>query len=53
MREMTIAWQLRREQESVARRHEVEKRLRKLEALPAEPSRARQITKLREELAGG
>jgi len=53
MREMTIAWLLRREKASVARRHEVEKQLRKLEALPAEPSRASKITKLREELTGG
>lgn len=50
---MTIAWELRRDRQAVARRHEVEKQLRKLESLPDEPSRSRRIKKLREELAGG
>jgi len=53
MQAMTIAWELRRDKEAVARRHEVEKELRKLESLPKEPSRSRQIKKLREELTGG
>jgi DNA-binding response OmpR family regulator len=53
MQAMTIAWMLRREKEAVARRHEIEKQLRKLESLPTEPSRNHRIKKLREELAGG
>jgi hypothetical protein len=53
MQAMTIAWELRRDREAVARRHEVEKQLQKLELLPSGPSRSRQIKKLREELAGG
>jgi hypothetical protein len=53
MQAMTIAWQLRRDREAVARRHEVERQLRELESRPSEPSRSRQIKKLREELAGG
>ena len=53
MRAMTMAWELRREKEGVARRHEIERQLRKLESLPTEPSRARQIKRLREGLAGG
>jgi len=53
MQSMTIAWMLRREKHAVARRHEIEKQLRKLESLPTEPSRERQIKKLREELVGG
>ena len=53
MQAMTIAWMLRREKEAVARRHEIEKQLRKLESLPTEQSRNHQIKKLREELVGG
>lgn len=53
LQSMTIAWELQRDKEAVARRHELERRLRKLESLPTEPSRRRQIKKLREELAGG
>ena len=53
MQAMTIAWQLRRDREAVARRHEGERQLRELESRPSEPSRSRQIKKLREELAGG
>lgn len=53
MRAMTMAWELRREKEGVARRHEVENQLRKLESLPTEPARSRQVKMLRQELAGG
>jgi len=52
MQSMTIAWMLRREKQTVARRHEIERQLRKLESLPTEPSRAHLIKKLREELVG-
>jgi hypothetical protein len=52
MQAMTIAWELRRDKEAVARGHELEKQLRKLEMLPNEPSRSRLIKKLREELTG-
>jgi hypothetical protein len=53
MQTMTIAWRVRRDKAAVARRHEVEKQIRKLESLPAEGSRTRQLKKLREELLGG
>jgi hypothetical protein len=53
MQTLTADWQVRSEKSAVARRHEIERQLVALESKPAEPSRARQIKKLREELAGG
>src|SRR4029453_5018938 len=46
MQAMTIAWELRRDKEAVLRRHEVEKRIQKLESLPEAASRGREIRKL-------
>lgn len=51
MQQLTVDWQVRSDKAAVARRHYVEKRIRQLSSLPPEPSRARQLKKLREELA--
>jgi hypothetical protein len=49
----TIAGQVRGTKAQVARRHEVEKRIRELESLPEAPSRNYHLKKLREELVEG
>jgi hypothetical protein len=51
MRTLTADWQVRSEKSAVARRHEIERQISALESKPPEPSRARQIKKLRAELA--
>jgi hypothetical protein len=52
MRTLIIDWRVRVERAAVARRHEVERRLKDLESRPEEPSRNRRIKRLQEELAG-
>jgi hypothetical protein len=53
MQALIIDWRVRVERAAVARRHEIERRIRDLESKPKEASRLRQIKKLQEELAGG
>ena len=43
---MIIAWQLRRDQETVAHRHEAERQVRRLASKPREPSRSRRIKRI-------
>jgi hypothetical protein len=47
---IAIALDYRRTKAQVARRHEVERRIRELEALPENPSRRYHLRQLREEL---
>src|SRR5262245_12469668 len=52
MQQLVIAWQVRGDKAAVARRHEVEKRIRELELRPTDASCARRLKKLREALGG-